>query len=88
MDKDKRLSHHYVWLFALVAVVGGVGLSFATAGAGVKVSAAVFFAFVGLMAFLGAYLTRATALQAIGPFLLASGALGAIYYAIARSLPQ
>ncbi|MBK9034578.1 MAG: hypothetical protein IPL61_25475 [Myxococcales bacterium] len=86
MDTDKRLSAHLVWLFALVAVVGGLGLSFVTAKAGWKVSAAVFFGFVGLMAFLGGYLTRATTLQAVGPFVLASGALGAVYYAIVKSV--
>ena len=85
MDRNK-LSPHFVWLFALVAVVGGLGISFVTAKAGWKVSAAAFFGFVGLMAFLGGYLTRATALQAVLPFVLASGALGAVYYAIVKSV--
>ena len=85
MDRNK-LSPHFVWLFALVAVVGGLGISFVTAKAGWKVSAAAFFGFVGLMAFLGGYLTRASALQAVLPFVLASGALGAVYYAIVKSV--
>ena len=85
MDRNK-LSPHFVWLFALVAVVGGLGISFVTAKAGWKVSAAAFFGFVGLMAFLSGYLTRASTLQTVGPFVLASFALGAVYYAIVKSV--
>jgi hypothetical protein len=86
MDNDKRLSPHFVWLFALVAVIGGLGLSFLTAKHGVKLSAIVFFGFVGLMAFLGGYLTRANGLQAVLPFVVASVALGAVYYVIVKSV--
>jgi|GEM_PF-4879071 len=86
MENDKRLSPHFVWLFALVAVIGGLGLSFLTAKHGLKVSAIVFFGFVGLMAFLGGYLTRANGLQAVLPFVIASVALGAIYYVIVKSV--
>ena len=86
MDNDKRLSPHFVWLFALVAVIGGLGLSFLTAKHGWKVSAAVFFGFVGVMSCLGGYLTRASMLQAILPFVIASGALGAVYYVIVKSV--
>lgn len=86
MNNDKRLTPHFVWIFALVAVLGGLGISFLTAGHGWKVSAAVFFAFVGLMAFLGGYLTRANTLQAVGPFVIASAALGAVYYVIVKSV--
>lgn len=85
MDNDKRLSPHFVWLFALVAVIGGLGISFLTVGAGWKVSAVAFFVFVGLMAFLGGYLTRASMMQAIGPFVLAALALGATYYVILKA---
>jgi len=86
MDNTKRLSPHFVWLFALIAVIGGLGISFVTAKAGWKVSAMAFFGFVGLMAFLGGYLTRASTMQVIGPFILASAALGAVYYAIVKSV--
>ncbi len=86
MNNDKRLSPHFVWLFALVAVIGGLGLSFLTAKHGLKVSAIVFFGFFGLMAFLGGYLTKASTLQAVGPFVIASFALGAVYYVIVKSV--
>lgn len=86
MDHDHRLSPHFVWLFALIAVLGGLGLSFLTARHGWRLSAAVFFGFVGAMAFLAGYLTRASALQVIGPFVVASAALGTIYYVIVKSV--
>lgn len=86
MNQDKRLSPHLTWLFALVAVVGGIGISFATARHGWKLSAGLFFGFVGVMAFLSTYLTRATLFQAIGPFVVASLGLGAIYYLVVKSV--
>lgn len=81
---NQKLSPHFVWLFAVVAVVGGLGLSFLTAKMGWKVSAGVFFAFVGAASCASAWLTRSTTFQAIGPFVVASFGLAGAYYMILK----
>lgn len=83
---NQKLSPHFVWLFAVVAMVGGLGISFLTAKMGWKVSAGAFFAFVGICAAASAWTTRSTTLQAIGPFVIASFGLAGAYYMILKRI--
>jgi len=80
----ERFSPVFVWLFALVAVAGSIGLATLTAPHGYKITAAVAFGFVGSLACLAALTTRASRLQAIGPFVVAALGIGAVYFVVAR----
>jgi hypothetical protein len=83
---DRKLPPHLVWLFALVAVGGGLAISYVTAPMGLKVSAIAFAVFFGAVACAAAFLTRATAAQAIVPFVVASLGIGAIYFVVTRKV--
>jgi len=83
---NQKLSPHFVWLFAVGAMVGGLAISFLTAKMGWKVSAGAFFAFVGLASAASAWMTRSTTLQAIGPFVIASFGLAGAYYLILKKV--
>jgi hypothetical protein len=64
-----KLSANLVWLFALAAVAAGIGSSFALAGLGQKVTAAIYFGVVAVGGFASTYLTRATITRAVFAFL-------------------
>jgi hypothetical protein len=81
---DRKLSPHFVWLFALVAVAGGVGIAYLTAPHGYKVTAGAVFAFVGLLACASAWLTRASTLGVIGPWIIASLGLAVVYFVVVK----
>lgn len=78
MSKQK-LSGNTVWLFALGSVAAGIGASYATAGLGQKVSAAIYFAIVAIGGFASTYLTKARVRAAVGAF-LATAVIAAVAY--------
>ena len=78
MTKEK-LSGKTGWLFALGSVAAGIGASYATAGMGQKVSAAIYFAIVAAGGFASTYLTKARIRAAVGAF-LAVAVLAAVSY--------
>jgi hypothetical protein len=75
-----KLSPHLVWLFAFGAVAAGVGSSFALAGFGQKVTAAVYFGIVALGGFGSTYLTRASVTRSVLVFLGAALTAAVAYY--------
>ncbi|MBX3274773.1 MAG: hypothetical protein KF729_31200 [Sandaracinaceae bacterium] len=81
-EKIGKLSAHWVWLFALAAVVVGVGAAYATAGLGSKVSSAVYFGVFLTSGFAATALTKAKALLSLSAFLLASLLSAASYYVV------
>ncbi len=82
-DKIGKLNAHYVWLFALGAVLIGLGGAYATAGLGAKVSSGVYFGTFLVSSFAATALTKAKALLSLAAFLLASLLSAAAYYFIA-----
>ncbi|MCC6873237.1 MAG: hypothetical protein IT378_02925 [Sandaracinaceae bacterium] len=84
-DKVGKLGSGFVWLFALLAVLIGIGSGYATQGLDAKVSSAVYFGVFLAAGFAGTVLTKARALSSIAAFLLASLASAGTYYAIASS---
>ncbi len=82
-DRMNRLGAGWVWLFALGAVLLGIGSAYATAGLGAKVSSAIYFGVFLACGFAATVLTKAKALVCVAAFLLASIASGAAYYWVA-----
>lgn len=76
---NQKLSSHTVWLFAIGSVTAGIGASYAASGLGQKVTAAIYFALVGIGGFASTYLTTARVRGAVAAF-IATGALAAIAY--------
>lgn len=79
MSKDQKLSSHMVWAFALGSVAAGIAASYAASGLGQKVTAAIYFALVGIGGFASTYLTKARVRGAVLAF-LAVGVLAAVSY--------
>jgi len=82
-DKIGKLHAGYVWLFALGAVLLGIGGAFATAGLGAKVSSAVYFGVFLLSSFVATVFTKANVLVSLAAFLAASLVSAAAYYFVA-----
>ncbi len=82
-EKIGKLSAHWVWAFALCAVVLGIGAAYATAGLGPKVSSAAYFGVFLACGFAATALTKAKALLSLTAFLGASLLSAAGYYLVA-----
>jgi hypothetical protein len=67
-----KLSSRTVWLFAFGSILAGIGASYAVAGLGQKVAAAIYFALVAIGGFASTYLTRARVGGAVLAFLTAA----------------
>jgi len=74
-EKAGSMSSSVVWLFALVGIILGVVVSYATANMGALVSNAIFAVAVGGCAWAGVFLSKATTGKGILAFLV--GSLGA-----------
>ena len=81
-----KLSPHTTWLFAFGSIAAGIGSSYALAGLGQKVTAAVYFAIVAIGGFASTYLTRAGTGRAILSFLAAAGVAAAAYFVLVDHL--
>src|SRR5438067_1432270 len=81
-----KLSKHMTWLFAFGSIAAGIGSSYALAGAGQKVVAAVYFAIVAIGGFGATYLTKAKLGGAIASFLVGAGAAAVVYFSLVASL--
>jgi hypothetical protein len=81
-----KLSKHMTWLFAFGSIAAGIGSSYALAGAGQKVVAAVYFAIVAIGGFASTYLTKAKLGGAIASFLVGSGIAAVAYFALVQSI--
>jgi hypothetical protein len=77
--ETQKLSPHTTWLFAFGSIAAGIGSSYALAGLGQKVTAAVYFAIVAIGGFASTYLTRARTRGAVLAFFTAA-AVAAISY--------
>jgi len=82
-DKIGKLNAHWVWLFALGAVLLSLGGAYATAGLGAKVSSAVYFGVFLFSGFAATVLTKAKAAMSLAAVLGASILSAASYYFIA-----
>jgi len=83
---QRKLSPHLVWLFALVAVAGGLGVAYLTAHMGWKASAAALGLVVGALACAGGFFTRASPVQAIAPFVVGGAGVAAAYYVVIKQV--
>ena len=79
-ETSKKLSPHTIWLFAFGAVAAGIVTSYALAGLGQRVSAAVYFAVVAIGGFASTYMTRARVRGAVLSFLVAATAAAIGYF--------
>lgn len=86
MSNDTKLSAHTTWLFSFGAIAAGIGASYATAGFGQKVTAAVYFAIVAIGGFASTYLTKARVRGAVLSFLTAGAVAAVAYYFLVSSL--
>jgi hypothetical protein len=77
---ESKLSAHTTWLFAFGAIATGIAVSYALAGLGQKVTAAVYFGIVALGGFGSTYLTRARTGGAILAFLVGAAVAAGSYY--------
>jgi hypothetical protein len=77
---NTKLSPHTTWLFAFGAVAVGIGASYAVAGLGQKVAAAVYFAVVAAGGFASTYFTRARVRGAVLSFLTAATVAAIAYF--------
>jgi hypothetical protein len=85
-DRNQKLSPHTTWLFAFGAVAAGIATSYALAGLGQKVTAAIYFAIVALGGFLSTYLTRARIGGAILAFVAVAAVAAVSYFFLVDSL--
>ncbi|MEO8705255.1 MAG: hypothetical protein ABI867_34755 [Kofleriaceae bacterium] len=83
---ETKLSKHTVWLFAFGSIIAGIGASYALAGFGTKVTAAVYFAVVAIGGFAGSYLTRARIGGAIVAFLVVASVAAVAYFFLVNSI--
>jgi len=81
-----KLSPHTTWLFAFGSIATGIVASYALAGLGQKVTAAVYFAIVAIGGFASTYLTRAGAGRAILSFLVGAAVAGGAYFLLVDHL--
>lgn len=86
MSNDTKLSAHTTWLFSFGAIAAGIGASYATAGFGQKVTAAVYFAIVAIGGFASTYLTKARVRGAVLSFLTAGAVAAVAYYFLVSSM--
>jgi len=86
MTTQHKLSQHTSWLFAFGSIAAGIAVSYALAGLGQKVTAAVYFAVVALGGFGATYLTRARVGGAILTFLVGAAVAGGAYYVLVDHL--
>jgi hypothetical protein len=86
MTTQNKLSQHTSWLFAFGSIAAGIAVSYALAGLGQKVTAAVYFAIVALGGFGATYLTRARVGGAILTFFVAAAVAGGAYYLLVEEL--
>jgi hypothetical protein len=83
---QQKLSPHTTWLFAFGSIIAGIGASYALAGLGTKVTAAVYFAIVAIGGFASMYLTRARVGGAILAFLTAAAVAAVAYFFLVNSI--
>jgi hypothetical protein len=81
-----KLNSNLVWLFALGAILLGVGGGYVTSGMGTKVSTAVFLGVFSIAGFCAAYLTQAGTGKAIGAMVLAAVGTAVIYYFVISAI--
>jgi hypothetical protein len=81
-----KLSAHTVWLFAFGSIAAGIGASYALAGFGSKVTAAVYFGVVAIGGFAGTYLTRARFGGAVLAFLAAAAVAAVAYFFLVSTI--
>jgi len=86
MSNDTKLSAHTTWLFSFASIAAGIGASYATAGFGQKVTAAVYFAIVAIGGFASTYLTKARVRGAVLSFLTAGAVAAVAYYFLVSSM--
>jgi hypothetical protein len=86
MTTQNKLSQHTTWLFAFGSIAAGIAVSYALAGLGQKVTAAVYFAIVALGGFGATYFTRARAGGAVLTFLVGAAVAAAGYYVLVDHL--
>src|SRR4051794_27151468 len=79
-ENSTKLSPHTTWLFAFGAVAAGIATSYALAGLGQKVSAAVYFAVVAIGGFGSTYMTQARVRGAVLSFFVAATAAAIGYF--------
>ena len=82
-DKIGKMGSAWVWLFALGAVLFGMGSGYVTAGMSAKISSGVYFGVFIVSGFAAMALTQAKAWLGIAAFLLAALVSAAGYYWIA-----
>ncbi|MEQ8890287.1 MAG: hypothetical protein RID93_21765, partial [Sandaracinaceae bacterium] len=82
-DKIGKMGSAWVWLFALGAVLFGMGSGYVTAGMSAKISSGVYFGVFIVSGFAAMALTQAKAWLGIAAFLLAALVSAASYYWIA-----
>ncbi|HPH64685.1 MAG TPA: hypothetical protein PLF40_03040 [Kofleriaceae bacterium] len=75
-----RFAPSAIWLFALAAIVLGVGTAFATKNLPPKIAAGVYAAIVGAAGFGAGFATRAKLRSTVGVFLVAAVVVGVGYY--------
>lgn len=85
---DNKLSAHFVWLFAAVAVIGGVGLSIATVKQGWTVTSIALGLLYGGLGCVAAWRTETTRFPAVSASVLAALAIGIIYFIVAKKVLQ
>ena len=90
MTTLKKIAGQYngalVWVFAVGAVLVGLGASWATAGMSSKISAAIYFGVFSLAGFAALYLTRAKTVIGVLAFILAAVASGVFFHIIVSSM--
>lgn len=82
-EKIGKLNAHWVWAFALGAVLLGIAGAYATTSLGPKVSSGVYFAVFLASGFAATALTQAKAFLSLTAFLAASLLSAAGYYFVA-----
>ncbi|HEY4180324.1 MAG TPA: hypothetical protein VGM90_25955 [Kofleriaceae bacterium] len=83
---SSKLSPGFAWLFALLSLVVGAGLSFAFKGLGSKAMGGAYFASLVVGGFLATYMTRAKTGGAVLAFLTLAGGAAAAYYLVIAKL--
>ncbi|HSK01861.1 MAG TPA: hypothetical protein VK932_11495, partial [Kofleriaceae bacterium] len=86
MTTDNKLSPHTTWLFAFGSIATGIVASYALAGLGTKVTAAVYFAIVAIGGFASTYFTRARVRGAVLSFLTGAAVAAVAYFFLVNSI--
>jgi hypothetical protein len=85
-ETQSKLSPHTTWLFAFGSIATGIVASYALAGLGQKVTAAVYFGIVAIGGFASTYLTRARTRGAVLAFLVAAVVAAGSYFVLVDHL--